>query len=122
MLLVRTQRGFEFSTFMLVVYFYFFRANQEEYVLQNENSTSINDHILTNHKLSFIIPKSLNLNVRQICILIYVVITISMIVSLIVRASTVASFFNAVSMNLHRKMFNAVVRATMYFFNTNSSG
>jgi ATP-binding cassette subfamily C (CFTR/MRP) protein 4 len=26
------------------------------------------------------------------------------------------------SMNLHNKMFNAITRATMYFFNTNSSG
>jgi ATP-binding cassette subfamily C (CFTR/MRP) protein 4 len=26
------------------------------------------------------------------------------------------------SMNLHNNMFNAITRATMYFFNTNSSG
>lgn len=80
----------------------------------------MNNYTLMSYELSFIIPNSLN--VHQIYMSIYAIIIILMIASLLIRASTIVSFFIAVSMSLHRKMFNAVIRATMYFFNTNSSG
>lgn len=59
---------------------------------------------------------------RPTCVVIYTVITLSMVVVVFVRCVMFVSFFMNSSMNLHNNMFNAIIRATMHFFNTNSSG
>lgn len=59
---------------------------------------------------------------REMCIYIYTIITIATIIVSLIRSF---SFFNVCmnsSINLHDGMFNSITRATMRFFNTNSSG
>lgn len=98
-----------------------FRINKEEYVFRQENrsilinvtSTMLNDtfdhiNILSNDRLT--------------CIIIYSVLIISMIVIIIIRSVINVSVSTSASINLHNSMFTAIIRATMYFFNTNSSG
>lgn len=59
---------------------------------------------------------------RQTCIIVFAVLTFSMILATLIRSATFVSVCMKASMILHNKMFNAITRATMYFFNTNSSG
>jgi len=59
---------------------------------------------------------------RQFCVIIYAVINVAMLIVVLIRCATFVSVFIGASMNLHTSMFNAITRATMYFFNTNSSG
>ncbi|KAL5233639.1 hypothetical protein ACI65C_001049 [Semiaphis heraclei] len=59
---------------------------------------------------------------RHSCVIIYTVINVAMIIVVLIRCATFVSVFIGTSMNLHTTMFNAITRATMYFFNTNSSG
>lgn len=59
---------------------------------------------------------------RRTCIAVYTVITITMVVTVFVRCLLFVRFFTNISTNLYNDMFNAVIRATMLFFNTNSSG
>jgi len=59
---------------------------------------------------------------RHSCVIIYTVINVAMIIVVLIRCATFVSVFIGTSMNLHTRMFNAITRATMYFFNTNSSG
>lgn len=59
---------------------------------------------------------------RPTCVVVFAVLTFSMILATLVRSATFVSVCMKASMNLHNKMFNAITRATMYFFNTNSSG
>lgn len=59
---------------------------------------------------------------RRTCIAVYAAITVTTVVTVFVRCSLFVRFFINVSTNLHNDMFNAMIRATMLFFNTNSSG
>lgn len=59
---------------------------------------------------------------RHTCIIVFAVFTFAMILATLIRSATFVSVCMKASMNLHNKMFNAITRATMYFFNTNSSG
>ncbi|VVC32358.1 Hypothetical protein CINCED_3A013682 [Cinara cedri] len=59
---------------------------------------------------------------RQTCIIVFAIVTFAMILATLIRSATFVSVCMRASMNLHNKMFNAITRATMYFFNTNSSG
>lgn len=59
---------------------------------------------------------------RQMCVIVYSVINVTMIVAILIRCIICVSFFMESSMNLHNDMFNAITRAKMYFFSTNSSG
>jgi len=96
-------------------------VNQEEYVIGNTNRSS-------NSKLSISItyePTDTFMNAsnfRQKCIVVYTFLIIAMLVAVSLRSIIVVSFFMEASTNLHKNMFNAVIRATMNFFNTNSSG
>ncbi|XP_025405942.1 probable multidrug resistance-associated protein lethal(2)03659 isoform X3 [Sipha flava] len=79
-----------------------------------DNSTSTTDEV-SNILLGWTIS-------RQTCIIVFAVFTFSMILATLIRSATFVSVCMKASMNLHNKMFNAITRATMYFFNTNSSG
>lgn len=59
---------------------------------------------------------------RQMCVVVFAVLTFAMILATLIRSATFVSVCMKASMTLHNKMFNAITRATMYFFNTNSSG
>ncbi|VVC32370.1 Hypothetical protein CINCED_3A012061 [Cinara cedri] len=59
---------------------------------------------------------------RQICIYVFSGLTLSVIIFTGIRTATFVSVCMTASMNLHNKMFNSITRATMRFFNTNSSG
>lgn len=65
---------------------------------------------------------SLSLNSRLTCIVIYTVLVISLIVAIFVRSAIFVTVCTRASLNLHNRMFDAIIRATMHFFNTNSSG
>lgn len=90
--------------------------NLEDHFLSNTNSetTSSNAHTL----LTFLWwPMS-----RKSCCIIYAVLICMMILTAAIRSVTFVSVCMTASINLHDKMFNALTRATIYFFNTNSSG
>lgn len=59
---------------------------------------------------------------RQNCINVFMGLTFFMIVVTIIKYAAFVSVCMQASINLHNKMFSAITRATMYFFNTNSSG
>lgn len=59
---------------------------------------------------------------RQTCVIVLIVLTVLLIFATYVRAFTWIVFCMKSSVELHNKMFNAITRTTMYFFNTNSSG
>lgn len=59
---------------------------------------------------------------RQTCVYVFSCLTLSLILFTALRTATFVSVCMSSSMNLHNKMFNSITRATMRFFNTNSSG
>lgn len=59
---------------------------------------------------------------RKTCFVILGILTLFMIVAIIIRSITFISVCMKSSITLHNNMFSAITRATMYFFNTNSSG
>ncbi|XP_050432547.1 probable multidrug resistance-associated protein lethal(2)03659 isoform X2 [Adelges cooleyi] len=59
---------------------------------------------------------------RKTCIIVFSTLTLLMIVATLIRSATFVSVCMSASINLHNRMFNSITRATMYFFNTNSSG
>ncbi|XP_060872281.1 probable multidrug resistance-associated protein lethal(2)03659 isoform X3 [Metopolophium dirhodum] len=59
---------------------------------------------------------------RQFCVVIYAILNLTLIIVIFIRCAMFVSVLMGTSMNLHNNMFNAITRATMYFFNTNSSG
>ncbi|VVC32367.1 Hypothetical protein CINCED_3A020730 [Cinara cedri] len=85
----------------------------------NVSGTIINNTLIDNDpfKISLLWPIS-----HQSCVIIYNILIISFLVVIIIRTIILRSFFTRTSINLHNKMFNAIIRATMFFFNTNSSG
>lgn len=56
------------------------------------------------------------------CIYVYTAITVGTIVVTLLRSITFFKVCMRASVNLHDSMFRSITRATMYFFNTNSSG
>ncbi|XP_016663046.1 probable multidrug resistance-associated protein lethal(2)03659 isoform X1 [Acyrthosiphon pisum] len=59
---------------------------------------------------------------RQTCIIVFTVITISVIISTLIRSAFFVSVCTTSSTNLHNRMLGSIIRATMYFFNKNPSG
>lgn len=103
-----------------------FRVNQEEYVFRNEymmlstadNGTWTTRDNFTDDRHALTVSSQF----RQTYIIVYSLLIVSMIVAILVRSVVFVSVIMAVSTNLHRWMFNAIIGATMLFFNTNSSG
>jgi ATP-binding cassette subfamily C (CFTR/MRP) protein 4 len=107
---------------------YFYRVNLEEHVFYHDNNSLKNNTLretpynnnATNYKISdTLLWWTIS---RQTCIIVFVVFTFSMILAILIRTAIFVSVCMKSSINLHNNMFNAIVRATMYFFNTNSSG
>jgi len=59
---------------------------------------------------------------RKTCIIVFTVLTLSVIISTLVRSALFVSVCTTSSTNLHNRMLESIIRATMYFFNKNSSG
>lgn len=59
---------------------------------------------------------------REMCIYVYTAVVVAVVVVSLVRSCLFVVVCMRASINLHNSMFEAVTRATMYFFNTNSSG
>lgn len=108
----------------------FFRVNLEEHVFRYENSVDNSKLITTSNNTYNSTSTTDEVSdtllwwtiSRQTCIVVFAVLTFSMILATLVRSATFVSVCTKASMILHNKMFNAITRATMYFFNTNSSG
>ncbi|XP_060851388.1 probable multidrug resistance-associated protein lethal(2)03659 [Rhopalosiphum padi] len=93
-------------------------VNLEDNVFRNTESKSTN----TSNFMTYVTSGSSWVISRQCCVIVYTVINVAMIIVVFIRCATFVSVFIGTSMNLHTNMFNAITRATMYFFNTNSSG
>ncbi|CAH1738400.1 unnamed protein product [Aphis gossypii] len=59
---------------------------------------------------------------RQTCITVFATLTLIIIILAAIRSVLFVSVHMKASMTLHNNMFNALIKATIYFFNTNSSG
>jgi len=59
---------------------------------------------------------------RQTCINVFGYITLFLIIITTIRLITFVSISMSASIHLHNNMFNTLIRATIYFFNTNLSG
>ncbi|KAF0720220.1 putative multidrug resistance-associated protein lethal(2)03659 isoform X2, partial [Aphis craccivora] len=92
-------------------------VNLEDNVFRNMESESMN----TKNFMTYTVSDSHWVISRQCCVIVYSVINVAMIIVVFIRCATFVSVFISTSMNLHTNMFNAITRATMYFFNTNSS-
>lgn len=79
----------------------------------NNNKTEIDD--LNDYILGWPIS-------RDTCIIIYAVFSFSILVAMYIWCTQLTSFFMKTSKNLHKNMFNAIIKSTMHFFYTNSSG
>ncbi|XP_022172982.1 multidrug resistance-associated protein 4-like isoform X2 [Myzus persicae] len=55
-------------------------------------------------------------------LMIYVLLTIFLIVSVIIRSAIFVKMTTNASINLHNQMFYSIIRTPMFFFNTNTSG
>ncbi|XP_060872047.1 probable multidrug resistance-associated protein lethal(2)03659 isoform X2 [Metopolophium dirhodum] len=61
-------------------------------------------------------------NYQRFYVTIYVILIVSLIVTAIIRSAIFVKMTTKASINLHNQMFNSIIRTTMYFFNTNSTG
>lgn len=97
-----------------------FRITQEETAFGNIDNFYTNDSTSTTSYISdTFIPL---INDRQNCIIIYAVLKTAMLIGILISSAVFVSVCTSSSVNLHNKMYNAVTRATMIFFNSNSSG
>eukprot|EP00102_Acyrthosiphon_pisum_P027033 XP_016664243.1 PREDICTED: probable multidrug resistance-associated protein lethal(2)03659 isoform X1 [Acyrthosiphon pisum] len=90
----------------------------EDHVFPNAESKSANISNFLTHLLSdtpWIIS-------RQFCVIMYAILNLTLLIVIFIRCAMFVSVLMGTSMNLHNNMFNAITRATMHFFNTNSSG
>lgn len=95
------------------------RVNEEEYVFHRVVGAASNDTSVTQDESDTLNQSA---GFRQQCVLIYTILIATLILFLVIKAFICNSVFMRISTNLHRKMFDAIIRATMLFFNKNSSG
>lgn len=98
----------------------FCRINLEEHVFFSiDHLESNNNRSLTNNPSNTLIPWIVS---RNTCIIVFTVITLSIIISTLIRSALFVSVCTTSSTNLHNRMLGSIIRATMYFFNKNASG
>ncbi|XP_026805613.1 probable multidrug resistance-associated protein lethal(2)03659 [Rhopalosiphum maidis] len=93
-------------------------VNLEDNVFRNTESKSMN---ISNFITGALFDTPMVIS-REFCVIIYSIINIALLVVIVIRCAMFVSVLMSASMNLHNNMFNAITRATMYFFNTNQSG
>lgn len=59
---------------------------------------------------------------RETCVYVFTILTVTTVLITLVRSYMFFFMCMRASRRLHDKMFDSITRATMYFFNTNSSG
>lgn len=91
------------------------RVKLEESVFHNVN---LSTPIITN-SIYTIFSWSIN---RETCIYIFTAITFLIVITISLKTLISVSVCMKASKNLHKNMFNALIRAKMNFFNTNLSG
>lgn len=97
-----------------------FRVTDEETIYhQTDNIPMYNKTSITPGIISEFMPY---LNIRQSYGVVYSFLIISLVVSMFISSSMFVSIHSRSSINLHNMMFNSIIKATMYFFNTNPSG
>lgn len=103
--------------------FFFSRVNEEEYVLRYDGSASIDnstsmtqDSKLGSSKLGD------GSNLRSTYVSVYTVLIVTLFITILIRAVIENSVFIRVSTNIHKRMFDAIIKATMLFFDKNPSG
>ncbi|XP_025204473.1 probable multidrug resistance-associated protein lethal(2)03659 isoform X2 [Melanaphis sacchari] len=92
---------------------------------EHKNSTGYNNLSNDNGALSssnLISSLLFTSSFRQVCMIVYIFIIIFTVVSIIIRCVTYVSFCARASINVHDQTFDSFIKATMFFFNTNSSG
>ncbi|KAL5236138.1 hypothetical protein ACI65C_003548 [Semiaphis heraclei] len=94
-------------------------VNLEERVFYVVKTVSTDDKNPTDHPSTTLLWWSIS---RETCFIVFGILTLLMMVAIIIKTITFVSVFMKSSMTLHNNMFSAITRATMYFFNTNSSG
>lgn len=98
-----------------------FRVNIEEHVFHSEETMFMHNGTLTTNGNSTTRLLWWSIS-RQTCILGFAFFTFMMIMSTAIRSATFVSLCTRASTNLHQIMFDAIIKANMSFFNTNSSG
>ncbi|XP_026807194.1 probable multidrug resistance-associated protein lethal(2)03659 isoform X3 [Rhopalosiphum maidis] len=95
--------------------------NLEEHVFFSIDhlESNNNNRSLTNNPSNTLIPWIVS---RNTCIIVFTVITLSIIISTLIRSALFVSVCTTSSTNLHNRMLGSIIRATMYFFNKNASG
>jgi len=96
---------------------YFFRVNQEDFF---KTKNTFNNSLPETHD-----PSNLLLwlnNNNEYYVIIYTFFMVSLIISVIIRSAIFVKITMKASINLHNRMFNSIVRTTLSFFHTNSSG
>jgi len=104
---------------MCIVYT-IFRVNHEVYEHHKLLNTSYSNNTsvsLDSNSASLLLP-----NYQRYYVTIYVILMIFLIFSLIIRSAIFVKITKRTSINLHKQMFNSIIRTTMLFFNTNSTG
>ncbi|XP_022172980.1 multidrug resistance-associated protein 4-like [Myzus persicae] len=102
-------------------YWLSFWVNQEVYEFHKLLNTSHNTNNTSVPRDSYSASLLMS-NFQQHFVIIYVVLMVSLIVSGIVRSVIFVKMTTKSSVNLHNQMFNSIIRTSMFFFNTNSSG
>jgi len=90
----------------------------EDHVFPNAESKSTN----ISNFITYLLSDTPWIISRQFCVIMYSILNVTLLVVIFIRCAMFVSVLMGASMNLHNNMFNAITRATMYFFNTNSSG
>ncbi|XP_060850029.1 probable multidrug resistance-associated protein lethal(2)03659 isoform X2 [Rhopalosiphum padi] len=94
-------------------------VNLEEHVFYRIKTVTAYDTKTTDDPSTTLLWWSIS---RKTCFVVFIILTLFMIAAIIIRSITFVSVCMKSSTILHNKMFSAITRATMYFFNTNSSG
>lgn len=95
-----------------------YRVNLEEHVFYRVKTISTSSKT-TNDPSTTLLWWTIS---RETCFVVFGVITLSLVIAVIIRSISFVSVCMKSSMTLHNNMFSAITRATMTFFNTNSSG
>jgi len=109
----------EYEVFMCIVYTVF-RVNHEVYEHHKLLNTSYSNNTPVprdSYSASILLS-----NFQRHYVMIYVILMVSMIVTAIIRSAVFVNITTKASINLHNQMFNSIIRTTMFFFNTNSTG
>lgn len=97
-----------------------FRVNHEVYGYHTLLNTSYSNNTLVpsdSNSASLLLS-----NFQRDYAIIYAILMVSLIVTATIRCTIFVNITTKASINLHNQMFNSIIRTTMFFFNTNSTG